>query len=162
MKLPFPRRAEGKGHRKHSHRRFPGPSEGFRGPLKASGGIPGPGAEMQVFDPVQNKSNLIVHLLIIIVVFGLDFPRHFGGPPGLFWGRPEIAFSSMGKGERPSRALPPKTLRAFRGSLEIAFSSTGRGERPSRACPRSPETAFSSTGRGTESPEIAFSSTGRG
>ena len=61
---------------------------------------------MQVFDPVQNKSNLIVHLLTIIVVFGLDLPRHPVGPPGLFWGRPEIAFPSMGRGKKPSRALP--------------------------------------------------------
>ena len=70
---------------------------------------------MQVFDPVQNKSNLIVHLLTIIVVFGLDLPRHFGGPPGLFWGRPEIAFSWMGRGERPSGALPPTPAEESKG-----------------------------------------------
>ena len=50
-------------------------------------------------------------------------------------GSPEIPFSSTGRGERPSRALPPMILRSFRGNLEIAFSSTGRGQRPSRAFP---------------------------
>ena len=47
--------------------------------MGASRDLPGPGA---VFDPFQNKSNLIVSLLAIIIVFGFELARHFGGLPG--------------------------------------------------------------------------------
>ena len=48
--------------------------------MGASRDLPGPRA---VFDPFQNKSNLIVSLLAVIIVFGFELARHFGGLPGL-------------------------------------------------------------------------------
>ena len=65
----------------------------------ASRDLPGPGA---VFDPLQNKSNLIVSLLTIIIVFGSELARHFGGPPGVFRGGLKIAFSSTDNEKRLS------------------------------------------------------------
>ena len=66
----------------------------------------------------------------------VSFPRRAGGKGRLrnTTRTPHVAtFASTGRGERPSRALPPRTSRAFQGRLEIVFSSTGRGERPSQA-----------------------------
>ena len=75
-----------------------------------------------------------------------DLPRMAGGLEREYR---EITGKSDREGSKPaSRIIRKGLLLGLPGEPEIAFSSTGRGKRPSRAFPGSPETAFSSTGKG--------------
>ena len=108
---------------------------GCPGPSGGCGAPRGSQAQIRVFDPVQNNAHLKNKLLIRIVFLGLGSSTGTsGGLPGPS-GAPEIVFSSTGRVKRPSRALPPRTPRAFRGSLEISFSSTGRAGRQFKSGP---------------------------